>query len=725
MRSFLGSLFRAPHARQGATSIKHPPVSPPATAPTDHLQQARHWLQEERSGNVPPDILHPDREGIEVVDTNALMDANRQIISQILDTFTDKKFIEDFDAIIVEMIRRVAHWMGPLPASRAHHHTGRGGLFTHSLSVGLGALNMSASRNVTYSSAPRNRDADNLAWQLIAFIGGLLHDIGKVNTIGRVHAFAVHPDPQGEGKFRSTSAPTYSTAWEPSVQGFAGWAKITRVRSYYIDYDGKDLLPSEDYTQRYILALVPRPLLAYIYYSNPVIRQQFEDFIRNPGSASRTPIFGVVQDADHINVSQSLDPRRKPGSIGMTSLIMRRFAEFAAEMPWNLPTSPFIYAHVQHRSDNSLRFYGLPFFVVSETTVAQLEQYILSRPMLGVSMSTHRITEHIFNALETASIMNRTVETLLPEQIAPENMADCIPASRATVRFSARQVETIAINANTPEDALISLNVIAIKVRVPAKSALDAPTLAFHEDPQPRSMAVLAATIEKGELEPADQSLRNDPSFMADFKREKARKPVDYSDLGLDKQFEETLHRAPVAPAPPPEPVLPSDKKTKLSKLASLGQLAGSGKVDLRPPLVDPQAPLWLQLFADLQDLNDVPADAAYCRAWSAIWLYLHDNPQTSATAVQTQSGHFAFKCLSLDLGLRDSLFAALNNAGLKGKILGPFWQREKITSEHPQFETLFELSKDADGKQLFRFRPEICAHLEEVVQMEGQGGAA
>lgn len=71
------------------------------------------------------------------------------------------------------------HWMGPIPASKAHHHSSRGGLFTNSLGVAVGALHMSVGRNVTLESTPRNRDTDVLAWHLICFIGGLLHDIGN------------------------------------------------------------------------------------------------------------------------------------------------------------------------------------------------------------------------------------------------------------------------------------------------------------------------------------------------------------------------------------------------------------------------------------------------------------------------------------------------------------------------------------------------------------------
>lgn len=153
--------------------------------------------------------------------------------------------------------------------------------------------------------------------------------------------------------------------------------------------------------------------------------------------------------------------------------------------------------------------------------------------------------------------------------------------------------------------------------------------------------------------------------------------------------------------------------------------MAADGKVDLRPPLVDPGAPLWARLFAELHDLDDISDAAARNTAWAAIWLYLIDNPQRSTTAVQLPSGHFAISCLSLDLTLRDSLFTALNAAGLKGKMLAPYWQREKITSEHPLFDTVFELCRDADGKKLFRFRPEICARLEEVMQEDGTEGSA
>ncbi len=392
------------------------------------------WMRDRSNLTVPADLIHPDKEGLEVVTARELMEANRQLISQALDAFTNKRFIPDFDDQALELIRRVAHWMGPLPASKAHHHSGRGGLFTHSMGVAVGALHMSVSKNVVMETAPRDRDAGILAWQLICFIGGLLHDIGKVHTLGYVKALSVHTDSAEDGQFRSSAAPVRDLPWEPMVEGFEGWVTSHRVKSYFIDFDIDEPLAHRDFTTRHVMSLVPRPLLAFIYASNPLVRQLFEDFIRNPESGSRAPVFQVVQDADHLNVGQSIDPRRKPGSIEMTSLVLRRFTEFAAEATWNMPMSPFIYAHVQKNTPAGIKFFGVPFFVASKASIDAFLSFLKSRPMLGVSFG-ERMAELVFNCLETANVMNRTIDGILPVQIADEELQDYIPASKAELRI--------------------------------------------------------------------------------------------------------------------------------------------------------------------------------------------------------------------------------------------------------------------------------------------------
>ena len=518
-------------AQKSPQQSSSPATTTEPVVPFNARLKAAEFMNEPAEILVPSDLLHPDKEGIEVVGTRELLTANRGLIGQALEAFGNKHFIPDFDDQILELIRRTAHWMGPIPASKAHHHSSRGGLFTHSLGVAVGALHMSVGRNVTLESTPRNRDADVLAWHLICFIGGLLHDIGKVNTLGHVRALSVQAEPEATGKFRSSSAPVYDHQWEPMVEGFEGWVKTHRVKSYFIDFDVRETMPHRDFTSRYIQVLVPRVLLSFIYTSNRIVRQQFEDFIRNPESGSRAPIFQVVQDADHLNVAHSMDPRRKPGAIEISSLVLRRFTEFAADAVWNMPMSSFIYAHVQKQTPDGLRFFGIPFFVATEASISAFMTFIQNRPLLGVRFDD-RMHETIFNTLETANVMSRTIEGVLPRAIPDPALQDYIPASRADLRFRAVHVEGVLKPVNGGHDDLLTtLPVIPIKCIVPAHVAFNAPTLAFDGVPATSAATVVPATIDKGALEPSDPTLRNDPAYMKQFE---SLTKADLSDLDRD-----------------------------------------------------------------------------------------------------------------------------------------------------------------------------------------------
>lgn len=677
----------------------------------------------EKHTYLPADILHPDRAALGIVTADQLLAANNWLVEQALDAFPDKKLIADFDAVLVDFIRRTAEWMGPIPASRSYHHTQRGGLFSHSLYVAVGALNMGMSHNVTQSSAPRNRDADTLAWHLATFVCGMLHDIGKIHTVGRIHAYAVTPDPATAAAFRSAAAPVRSTAWEPSVEGFDAWAGNNAVESWFIDFESVDTYPAEDYTDRYLHVLVPRPILAFIYHSNPVIRQQFEDFIRNPGTPSRTPIFSVVQNADQINVSQSLDPRRKPGSLELGSLILRRFTEFAAEVSWNLPTSPFVFAYVQVKTGDALRFYGLPFFVATPEAIRQFEEYLLSRKTMGVSINARHVTELIFNSLESQGVMHRTVDVVLPAPLRPDDLADCIPASRATVRFAARNARSVVIG-NQPEDALLDLPVIPLTIRVPAAVAIDAPTLAFGDTPQSGPTSRMDATIERnGSLAPLNPALKRDNDFLARFSAKETAAPWIPRDMAAPP---ESNADAPPACAPSlsgKEPA-PDAFGTPPSALPAASTAIGTPFV---PSPVDadagkgtcPTGPQWLDLFRRLERNPDLPEE----EAWAAVWLYVAHNPSSWISAVTLPGGLHGFRCGSLGQKLRNALAEELRKAGIHMSVLSRFWKDEAITTEHPTFARLFELARDPAKRQVFRFRPASSALVDRHLA-EGQGAA-
>lgn len=684
------------------------------------------FIGDKTLAHLPPDLLNPTEKGIVMVSTRQLMEANRMLIEQGLDAFSGRHHLPDFDNLMLELVRRFAHWVGPLPASRAHHHDGRGGLFSHSIGVAVGALHMSISKNVTYNSSPRDREPDNLAWQLICFIGGLLHDIGKVHTIGIVNAYSCTAQNSGPSAlFRPSSSPTYEVVWHPTVEGFASWAKRNSVESYFIDFDGAPTDNHVDFTQRYMMQLVPQPLLAYIYSSNRVIRQQFEDFIRNPMAAARTPIFQVIQDADHLNTAQSIDPRRKPGTIEMTSLVLRRFSEFAAEMPWNLPSSPFIYAHVQHQTDSGLRFFGLPFFIATETNIAHLIDYILSKPMLGVSFG-ERITELVFNALESSGMIYRSIDRLLPDQIPDEQLQSFIPASKALVRFRAKHTGEIIRIDGVQEDAIIGLSVISAKLSPPSGSTLSAPMLSFTGSPEGSSATALAVTIDNGTLAPSDRSLVRDEAYMAQFneilaRSEKQRPDSEGTEIIPAVQPRRKSRKVKAAPV-----LLTEVAREEDSGLAEDQPAVAEGNSDIAgssqpthaatEKAISFDGPPWLHAYNDCV-LGD--GDLSPHVLWSLVWLYLRDNHNPVLKVHTNGKGIYSFEGQVIPLSLRDSFGAALHECGFEIGIMSRNWPKETLTSETKVLQESFQRKENSKGKAFLQLSPEACELIDTFLELE------
>lgn len=125
---------------------------------------------------------------------------------------------EEKDLYLFPVIRRLASYVHLLPASQAHHHNGRGGLFFHSLDVGLRSVRMARRRIHDLESDQKRRYQNKGRWYLAICIAGLLHDVGKAVTDMTV-----------------TAAGGEST-WKPSVEPLVDWARKNHVKDYYVSW---------------------------------------------------------------------------------------------------------------------------------------------------------------------------------------------------------------------------------------------------------------------------------------------------------------------------------------------------------------------------------------------------------------------------------------------------------------------------------------------------------
>jgi hypothetical protein len=124
-------------------------------------------------------------------------------------------------ALAERLLTRFHSMVGDLPASADHHHSGPGGLYQHSIEVGLRALEefegdilmeRKPDGSVDSFRSSRNRPR----WQYACFIAGLCHDLGKVFEFNaRAGERIWHPLYQPYSDFVRSARTGLAVSWGP------------------------------------------------------------------------------------------------------------------------------------------------------------------------------------------------------------------------------------------------------------------------------------------------------------------------------------------------------------------------------------------------------------------------------------------------------------------------------------------------------------------------------
>lgn len=189
------------------------PVAPEAPLPVIDTVE---FFGRQMPRHVPAAAIGVREDAFKHFGPDELVMAHRPMIEQIMGCFSADHLIPGFHGFMLDALSGFAAYTSALPGSRHNHHWQAGGLFAHSLDVGHKALVASASFNVTHGSHSMDREANTLAWQLVVFLCGLLHDVGKVHSMGRVFARTVVLRDEA-GRERHDYRPTQPVVWRPSV----------------------------------------------------------------------------------------------------------------------------------------------------------------------------------------------------------------------------------------------------------------------------------------------------------------------------------------------------------------------------------------------------------------------------------------------------------------------------------------------------------------------------
>lgn len=121
----------------------------------------------------------------------------------------------DFDALYLECIKNLVAYVHLLPASEGFHHGYRGGLIKHSLDVAVKALRVARQQHLRHEFAPDQERHRLPRWRYAAFLGGLVHDLGKVVSDLDVIDYA-----------------NRGNQWTPLVESIYEWQQRTDVNRY-------------------------------------------------------------------------------------------------------------------------------------------------------------------------------------------------------------------------------------------------------------------------------------------------------------------------------------------------------------------------------------------------------------------------------------------------------------------------------------------------------------
>ena len=248
-----------------------------------------------------PSIGHIDfSAGVPPVPADVLLSRYGHLLSMIKDGLGMND--DEWGRLAYPIIQKLSDYFQLLPASERDHHIEAGGLLLHALEAAYLAL--VESRKVDFVSDEDREKKGFLSdrWAYAAFLGGLLHDIGKPVT-----DMVVFDVSSGE-------------KWNPLVSTLYEWASQNGVERYSFQY--RESRKYEDHESVNALILnefVTEEAKAYLSDPDVHVLEAFLFAVINKGSAVGRPKFKmlerIIATADSTSVSREKKKYKSPKTL--------------------------------------------------------------------------------------------------------------------------------------------------------------------------------------------------------------------------------------------------------------------------------------------------------------------------------------------------------------------------------------------------------------------------
>ena len=220
--------------------------------------------------------------GFPAVPVAAMLEDQKELVGHIRATL--RFDVQEFDNLVLPVIERYAAFVHLLPASETHHHRGVGGLFRHGLEVGRFAARSSEAYQVCVGDTPSAKRIKEPRWQLAAFLGGLLHDLGKA-----FHDVTVI-DKSG------------AQVWNPQVGPLLDWAQDKGVERYFIRWRQNRKTRHKEFTSFGLSMVLTKDAAGFLNDPDPEIMTALLESVQGAGFSSSYELAKIVMDADQASI---------------------------------------------------------------------------------------------------------------------------------------------------------------------------------------------------------------------------------------------------------------------------------------------------------------------------------------------------------------------------------------------------------------------------------------
>ncbi|QCF28129.1 MobH family relaxase [Hydrocarboniclastica marina] len=185
---------------------------------------------------------------------------------------------DDFDRLLMPVIRNFASFVHLLPASENHHHRGSGGALKHCLEVAFWSARAAEDVIFCLNGDPSTRRKVEPLWRAATCIAGLLHDAGKPIADVEVR------DEEGN-------------QWHPLETHLYDWLRKNRINRYYLEWREGRYKRHETFTQRAFDRIVPSEIITHLMAHDRNIVYRISDAYY--GLDDGNHIAKIVAWADH------------------------------------------------------------------------------------------------------------------------------------------------------------------------------------------------------------------------------------------------------------------------------------------------------------------------------------------------------------------------------------------------------------------------------------------